>query len=106
MTLHPSRRDEVPADTHELAWSMFRNGHAYMRLRDELGAIFRDEDFAELFSLSGQTAESPAVLVLVLVLQELEGLSDRQAAEAVRGMWSGATFWDWGYERRRSITRC
>jgi len=51
----------------------------------KLGPLFRDEDFAELFSLSGQSAESPALLVLVLVLQELEGLSDRQAAEAVRG---------------------
>ena len=35
--------------------------------------------------MSGQSAESPAVLVLVLVLQELERLSDRQAADAVRG---------------------
>jgi len=38
MSLHPHRMDEVPADTHELAWVMFPKGHAYMHLRDETGA--------------------------------------------------------------------
>src|SRR6266508_2617914 len=85
MSLHPSRLDEVPADTHELAWVMFPKGHPYMRLRDALGALYQDEAFAGLFSRSGQSAVSPAVLLGVLVLQELEGLSDRQAADAVRG---------------------
>ena len=39
--------------------------------------------FAELFEWRGQPAESPGLLSLVIVMQYAEGLSDRQAAEAV-----------------------
>ncbi len=85
MSLHPHRLDEVPPDTYEVAHAAFPQGHPYLRLRDELGALFRDEEYADLFSLGGQPAQSPGRLMLVLVLQELEGLSDRQAADAVRG---------------------
>ena len=43
------------------------------------------EQFADLFPRRGQPAASPARLALVTVLQYAEGLSDRQAADAVRG---------------------
>jgi len=56
-----------------------------MRLADQLGAIYRDEQFAALFPVRGQPALSPARLALVTVLQFVEGLPDRQAADAVRG---------------------
>ncbi|WP_327044667.1 transposase [Microbispora sp. NBC_01189] len=56
-----------------------------MRLRDELGTIFSADDFADLFPGDGRPAESPGRVVLALVLQYAEGLSDRQAADAVRG---------------------
>jgi len=56
-----------------------------MTMREELGPLFSDGDSAALFSLQGQTGESPAILALVTVLQHMEGLTDRQAAEAVRG---------------------
>ena len=46
--------------------------------------LFEDEDFATLFARDGQPALSPVRLALVLILQFMEGLSDRQAAEAVR----------------------
>jgi transposase len=85
MSLHPRRLDAVPQDTREVARAAFPKGHPYLRLRDELGALYADEEYADLFSLSGQSAQSPGRLALVLVLQELEGLSDRQAADAVRG---------------------
>jgi len=55
-----------------------------MRMRDELGEIYQDASFAELFSGRGQQAESPGRLAWVTVMQFSEGLSDRQAAEAVR----------------------
>jgi hypothetical protein len=55
-----------------------------MRIRDALGPLFADADFADLFSRRGQPAWSPGQLALVSVLQYLEGLSDRQAATAVR----------------------
>jgi transposase len=41
--------------------------------------------FAKLFASRGQPAEAPWRLALVTVLQFAEGLSDRQAADAVRG---------------------
>jgi transposase len=50
-----------------------------------LGTIYEDEQFADLFPQRGQPAEAPWRLALVCVLQFLEGLSDRQAADAVRG---------------------
>jgi transposase len=56
-----------------------------MRIRDALGELFEDVEFAGLFAVRGRPAVSPARLALVLVLQFAEGLSDRQAADAVRG---------------------
>jgi transposase len=55
-----------------------------MRARDALGPLFTDEQFTELFAARGRPAWSPARLALVLVLQFVEGLTDRQAADAVR----------------------
>jgi transposase len=56
-----------------------------MRLYDQLGTIFQDQDFADLFPESGQPGQSPFRLALITILQFLEGLSDRNAADAVRG---------------------
>jgi transposase len=56
-----------------------------MAMRDELGVFYTDEDFAALYPTRGQPAETPWRLALVLVFQFVEGLSDEQAAEAVRG---------------------
>jgi transposase len=49
-----------------------------------LGELFDDARFAGLFATRGRPAVSPARLALVSVLQYVEGLSDRQAADAVR----------------------
>jgi transposase len=56
-----------------------------MRLRDTLGPIYHDEEFAHLFPKRGRAAEAPWRLAMVLVLQALENLTDRPAVEAVRG---------------------
>jgi len=56
----------------------------YLRLHEELGSIYEDEAFTKLFPTRGQPAEAPWRLALVSVLQFVEGLSDRQAADAVR----------------------
>src|SRR6266853_5345458 len=56
----------------------------YLRLHEELGSIYEDEAFAELFPTRGQPAEAPWRLALVTLFQFAEGLSDRQAADAVR----------------------
>jgi len=56
----------------------------YIEMRNVLGTIYDDEDFAELFEVRGRPAIAPWRLALVTVMQFSEGLSDRQAAEAVR----------------------
>lgn len=75
---------DVPAETASVASSAFPNGNAYLTLRDELGVIFHDEDFADLYPRRGQPALPPWRLALVTLVQFRENLSDRQAAEAVR----------------------
>jgi transposase len=75
---------EIPAETKKVAQAAFPNGNLVMKMRDELGRLYADEQFQDLFPERGQPAESPALLAFVVVLQFAEGLTDRQAADAVR----------------------
>src|SRR5262249_23880752 len=81
----PSLVPDVPELTARIARAAFPKGNPYLRLRDELGPVFRDGDFAALYPRRGQPALPPWKLALVTVLQFAEDLSDRQAADAVRG---------------------
>jgi transposase len=56
-----------------------------MRARDELGGWCADEAFAGAYGVRGKPGISPAQLAMVTVLQFAENLTDRQAADAVRG---------------------
>lgn len=85
MSLHPTPIGPVPKTTERVARAAFPKGNAWLRLRDELGPIFTDALFAPLFPPQGQPAEAPWRLALVTLLQYAEGLSDLQAANAVRG---------------------
>lgn len=85
MSLHPQvLLPAVPVDTARVARAAFRTGTPYLILRDQLGSIFTDADFADLFPTHGQPAYPPWRLALVTLMQFRESLSDRQAAEAVR----------------------
>jgi transposase len=84
MCLHPRSVDPVPKETARVAKAAFPKGTTYMTMRDELGVIFEDEDFADLFPRRGQPAMAPWRLALVTIMQFAEGLSDRQTADAVR----------------------
>ncbi len=75
---------EIPEGTRQVAEAAFPKGNRVMAIRDQLGPVYADEQFADLFPVRGQPAESPARLALVTVLQFMEGLTDRQAADAVR----------------------
>ncbi|MFE4333871.1 IS1182 family transposase [Streptomyces sp. NPDC056831] len=55
-----------------------------MWVRDRLDGLWCDEDFADWYPRDGRPGLSPSQLATVCVLQFLLGLSDRQAAEAVR----------------------
>src|SRR3954470_15310370 len=85
MSLHrqpPS--PSVPAETARIARAAFPKGNPYLTLRDDLGPVFADKDFADLHPERGRPACPPWRLALVTLLQFREELSDRQAAEAVR----------------------
>jgi transposase len=56
-----------------------------MLIRDELACLYNDEEFSTLYPECGQPGISPWRLAVVTLLQYIEGLSDRQAADAVRG---------------------
>lgn len=84
MSMQPTEPGDVPAETLRVARAAFPKGSLAIRVRDELGMLFRDEEFADLFPARGRPAWSPGRLAMVLVLQFVEGLTDRQAAEAVR----------------------
>ena len=85
MCLHPELIPPVPKTTARVARAAFPKGNRYMRLRDELGLFYQDEDFAELYPDRGQTALAPWRLSMILIMQFLENLSDRQTADSVRG---------------------
>ncbi len=74
----------IPAETARVARAAFRKGNLCLTLRDQLGELFTDQTFAALFASRGRPAESASCLAWVTVLQFVEDLPDRQAAEAVR----------------------
>lgn len=85
MSLNPQAIEPVPQETTKVARAAFPKGNIYMKMRDELGTFYEDEQFVNLFPLCGQPAESPWRLALVTLMQFAENLTDRQAADAVRG---------------------
>lgn len=98
MSLKPQTFECVPEETARVAQAVFPKGNVYMRMRDAFGALYPDEAFAPRFPRRGQPAEAPGRLALVTVMQCAEGLSDRQAADAVRSRI------DWKYALALDLT--
>jgi transposase len=94
----PLSSRDIPEMTSLVARAAFPKGNLYMRLRDELGTLYTDEDFAHLYPSRGQPALPAWQLALVTVMQFVENLSDRQAAEAVRARI------DWKYALALELT--
>ena len=67
----------VPDDTARVARAAFRRGNPYVLLRDKLGAVFTDTDFADLYPKLGQPAYAPWRLALVTLMQFREGVDRR-----------------------------
>lgn len=88
----------IPEETQRVAQAIFPANAPLLRLHDALGPLYDDPLFADLFPSHGQPAETPWRLALVTVFQFMEGLSDRQAAHAVR------TRIDWKYALRLELT--
>ena len=85
MSLHPQEPPSVPEETIRVARAAFPKGSLCLCIADELGSIYTNDQFTALFPRRGKHAEAPGRLALATVLQFVEGLSDRQAADAVRG---------------------
>ena len=98
MTGYQAHNFEIPEETIRVAQAAFPKGNVYLMIRDKLGPLFNDKDFASLFSTLGQTGVSPALLATITVMQYMEGLADRQAAEAARSRI------DWKYMLGLSLT--
>lgn len=98
MSLQPDAIGPVPDETQRVAHAAFPKDNVFMQMRDVLGPIYDDASFAPLFATRGRPAEAPWRLALVTVMQFAEGLSDRQAAEAVRARM------DWKYALGLDLT--
>ncbi|MFD7447301.1 IS1182 family transposase [Streptomyces sp. NPDC059909] len=84
MSLRPRSGEHVPPLTAQVARASNPGGTTAIWVRDRLDGLWCDEDFADWYPQDGRPGLSPAQLATVCVLQFLLGLSDRQAAEAVR----------------------
>jgi transposase len=85
MTLRPQPLPPVPEATAAAVQAAFPKGNLYVDLRTEFGTLYDDQLFADLYPSQGRPVEvAPWRLALVVVMQYIEGLTDRQAADAVR----------------------
>jgi hypothetical protein len=85
MVLHPQSLPLVPAATAAVVRAAFPKGNLYVDLRDECGPLYNDQLFADLYPKRGRPViVAPWRLACVLILQYSVGLTDRQAADAVR----------------------
>jgi transposase len=85
MSLRPEPLPPIPETTAAAVRAAFPKGNLYIDLRAEFGTLYDDQLFADLSPPQGRPVEVPPWrLALVVVMQYMEGLTDRQAADAVR----------------------
>src|SRR5262249_31272896 len=85
MSLRPETLPLVPDATAAAVRAAFPTGNLYGDLRAEFGTLYNDQLFADFSPPEGRPVEVPPWrLALMMVMQYIEGLTDRQAADAVR----------------------
>src|SRR5262249_4789151 len=85
MSLRPETLLLVPDAMAAAVRAAFPKGHLYGDLRAEFGTLYHDQLFADLSPPEGRPVEVPPWrLALMMVMQSIAGLTDRQAADAVR----------------------
>ncbi|MFI5298496.1 MAG: IS1182 family transposase [Polyangiales bacterium] len=72
---------EMFGTTTELCEARLSPTSVFALLHRDCHRLFPDESFADLFTDVGRRSISPRVVAVVMVLQRLEGLSDREAVE-------------------------
>jgi len=60
MTLHPRYLPDVPEQTAQVAKAAFRKGNRSMQMPDELGTLFSDEKFTDMFPNVGRNGRDPS----------------------------------------------
>jgi hypothetical protein len=75
------RRPELPTAGARWCEAALAEGSVYRFLARERTRLFSPELFADLFQPTGRRSVPPSILAVVMVLQRLEGLSDREAAD-------------------------
>ncbi len=53
MSLKPKQISDIPEETKRIAEKSFPKGKIYMQMRDELGDLYKDAEFASLFPSCG-----------------------------------------------------
>jgi transposase len=86
VSLHPGPWPEPAEEIVNAVRVMYARRQAPLpvQVRDQLGELFADEQFAGAFGARGRPGWSPGRLALVTVFQQVENLTDRAAADAVR----------------------
>jgi transposase len=93
VSVQPRPWPQIPEMTAKVARAASAKGACplAMRVRDELGELFADAEFAEAYGTRGRPGLSPGMLALITALQKVENLTDRAAADRAKfGM-------DWKY---------
>ena len=93
MSMYVRELGSIPEETARVARAACPKGTLAMRLRDEVGELYQDKHVVSLYPIEGQPAYEAWRLAIVTVLQYAEGLTDRQAADAVREALIGNTAW-------------
>ena len=75
------RRPDLPTAGARWCEAALPEGSVYRFLARERAWLFPPELFADLFRSTGRRSVPPSILAVVTVLQRLEGLSDREAAD-------------------------
>lgn len=75
------RQGDLLDDVTRFCDAALPESSVYALLHRERDRLFPDELFADLFSDRGRRSVPPSVVATVMVLQRLEGLSDREAVE-------------------------
>lgn len=99
MSMQPQSMPAIPEDTARLAKVLYkRKGNIYVTIGDQIGPLFADVDFADLYAADGKPALAPNRLAMVVIFQFMEDLPDREAAAAV------VSRIDWKYALHLSLT--
>jgi len=75
------RRPDLPTVGARWCEAALPEGSVCRFLARERARLFPSELFADLFQATGRRSVPPSILAVVMVLQRLEGLSDREAAD-------------------------